>query len=284
MSTPIYAPFSQSYATREPYITQAEYIASPTGMDVSQLVPGGTVQQNSDTLDQTIDRASSAADMMCNQILAATLEVQADNYRIQPDGSILIACDQSPIFAIYGLSFNGVAVTDLSALTSAAISRKVVQIPAAIVANATPTNGYVHAALTYIAGYANSIMTAPSIVGDVTQTFDNTLGFAPGMIVKVNDPGATETRTVLSVTATTVTYTAPLAYPHAAGVNVSALPPAVKQAVVLLTTALIKTRGDAAFVFASTRETPDQKQGIAPGIPDELMDAQMLLANFTRVV
>jgi len=75
------------------------------------------------------------------------------------------------------------------------------------------------------------------------------------------------------------------AFEHAPGVSISALPPDVKQAVICLTSALIKSRGSDAVIMQSLRGGGSQTAGKSED--GGLEDAEIaidLLRPFARVV
>lgn len=279
MATPIVAPYVPSYTATEPYISAAEFKASPTGLNVNQLAPGRDAAVNADTLATMILNASSWADGICNQVLACTTEIMFGNYRVQGDGRVLIPVTQIPIVQV-----NSVAIAepgrpidirdDLDGTTFPAPN--VVSIPYSGI-------GRADVQIEYLAGYPNTFMTADAAQGVTVLTVTDTLGLVPGSRVTIYDPGKTEIITVLSTTATTITLAAATTKQHSAGTNVSALPPAVKQAVVLLTAVLIKTRGAQAIVLQSTPGAPSTQQDMDPAARTLLGQAMNLLTPFKRV-
>ena len=70
------AAYTSTYTTRVPYLTVDEYKAAPTGVDVDQLIPGGTTAQNTAALADAIARGSSWADQICHQVLACTAQTE----------------------------------------------------------------------------------------------------------------------------------------------------------------------------------------------------------------
>lgn len=279
--TPIFAPYSQTYAQRESYISAAEYAAAPTGISLSTLLPGGTSQQLADALQSAIARGSAWADQICHQILAATLEVVVGQYRVQ-NNMVMVPMKQSPVISIQAMSL-GLSPTSMVALTTDPgidIGTKVVQIPLPVrLLGSNP----VRAVVTYVAGFANGSLTAALTVGVNTLPLDGVLGIAPGMTLTINDPGLTEIVTVLSVGVSSIVLLAPTRFAHVKGVNVSALPAEVKQAVILLTTATIKTRASEAIVLQSSRSTPTTRQPVASTRQTEESDARTLLNDHIRV-
>ncbi|MEC5149229.1 hypothetical protein [Cryobacterium sp. GrIS_2_6] len=290
MSPPASALYVPTYASRSPYLTPAEYLASPTGVNVSQLVVGGTPQQNADALSQTIARASSLADDYCYQILGATLDTQAGRYRVSNEGTLKVPLAFTPVIQVTNVSVGPQPsmMASLPDLSNVWVGRKVTEIPILAMSFPMPgatsrtASGYLYAAVTYVNGYANSVLTAATNGGATTILVDSTLGVLPGMQLTIHEPGVSERVNVLSVTGNTATLAAPLVNLHSAGANVSALPEAIKQAVVLLTSALIKTRGSEALVMSSMRGQPAKTAKVEDGGLEEIDLAVEWLSRHRR--
>jgi hypothetical protein len=286
----VYAPYVNTYASRTPYITPDEYKASPTGVNVSQLVPRGTPEQNDDALVVAISRASSYVDIHCRQVLAATLDTQSGRYRVQRGGFMRIPADNAPVVAVDSVKFGFVPsnLTTITDLSNIWIDRKVVTVPIPSVRtnNAFSTlawDGRVYAVMTYVNGYANTLISANTAIGDTTITVDSTLGIIAGMELTIYDPGSTEVVTITNVAGNVLTVSAPMSYAHEIGDSISALPSAIKQAVVLLTSAIIKTRGSEAIVMNTMSQPTVRAKGEA-GMKEEITMAKELLVPFVRPV
>ncbi len=94
----------------------------------------------------------------------------------------------------------------------------------------------------------------------------------------------TEVVTVQSVSGTTLTVP-PLQFDHATlGISVSALPPAVKEAAILLTSAFVKSRGREAVVMSAIRQAqPNQTTKDFGGATGDAMLATSILQQFKTV-
>lgn len=287
----VYAPNITSYTSRIPYITAEEYKASATGVNVSQLVPRGTPEQNADALDVAIARASSYVDIYCRQVLAATTDIQSGRYRIQRNGYLRIPTDYSPIIAVDSISvgFSPTSMSNFTDMSNIWIDRKTVTIPMQTIQllpffSAMYADGRAYAIMQYTNGYACTLTEATSSAGATSITVDSALGIHAGVQLTIYDPSKTEVRIVASVAGKVVTFTEALTYAHGVGVSVSALPAAVKQATVLLTSTLIKTRGSDAIVLNSMSSQPSQKVASEDGGTADSKMAFDLLKPFVRVV
>ena len=278
----VVAPYVPSYASRTPYLTVAEWQAAPTAVDMTDLVPGGTEQQQTQALVDCIARASSWIDDECQQILAATVDTAAGRFRIDRYGMCRIPLPFKPVLEVQsitaGMTVNTLtAVSDLSTVEFGQHGTIAVPLPAFCVGD----RPYVQ--VSYVNGWPNTTTTASTAVGASTLAAASTVGIYPGTALTVYDGSSTEQITASAVTATTITLTAPLAYAHTAGTSVSALPPKVKQACILLTCALIQTRGNDAIVL-DTIEEPHKVQSKDEATTETVMLALDLLGALRRAV
>jgi hypothetical protein len=284
MVDPIIAPYAQTYTQHSPYLSLDEYRLSPNAVNTQNLVLGGLQAAQDAALANVITSGSGWADIICHQVLAATSEIYAGYPRVQNDGSLNLPLPFNPIIAVTGFAIG----TDPSSLTAApsltgiAIDRSTVRVPPALLSQPSGMTDYAppgifpaqqspYTTLSYTAGFANGFLTAPASSGATALVLDNTTGMFPGMTLTANDPAAQayEPVTIASVVGLTVNLVAPLLHAHVAGVNVSALPPAAKQAVILLTTALIKKRGSVAFGISSPAQKPTAEIGYPSGSAEE---------------
>jgi hypothetical protein len=292
------APYVPTYATFLPYLTTAEYLAEPSGVDVSALIPGGSKNTNTAALKTVLRKASNYADSLCYQILAATSDLQVGEYRIRSDGTIRVKLDYSPLVEVTAVSLGAVAgqlvpLTDLSGIWP---ERKVIRIPVtgltllppALTGAALARTGYLFAQTWYVNGYANTALAGNVSAAATTVTVQSAYGIFPGipLTLYADDLAQTESVTVdpsYAQGSTTVPLTAPLAYAHTAGQALSALPVAVKQAVAALATHLIKTRGAEAMALSSVSGGPARQQNEETGASEEYDQAVDLLHPFRRV-
>jgi hypothetical protein len=294
--TPAVAPYVPNYATYTPYITPEEFLQSATGVDSSQLVPKGTTAQNNAALATVIARASNYADNLCNQVLAATVDVQVGEYRMFRDGTIRVPVDNTPLIEVNAVSVGYApgALTALTDLSGLWITRKVVRIPVTGVnypslsgrLAATSIDGRLFAQVSYVNGWANTTLASAVAAGATSITVASALGIFPGLTLPIYDADNTESVTVAPSYvqgSTTVPLVAALAHNHASGSAVSALPPAVKKAVVDLTSWMIKTRGASAMVISSINGGPSKQQNTAGDSEEDYQNAVDALEIFKRV-
>lgn len=282
-----------------PYLTLEEYKNAPTAIDINNLVYNSQDPEVQDAeLRNVIARASSWADTYCNQVLGATLETEQQRSRVSTDGSIRFHPRFSPIVALtnfeYGYPTN---MANLGDCSIAWIEDQEIIIPNAQLGtwtsqgplsfgsyNGGPGN-QMFLRYTYVAGYTNTVTETPSIVGATQLTVHDGTGIVPGQMLQIYDSLNTERVTVASTYvfgSTTVPLTRPMVYAHAADVSVSALPPAIKEAVLLITTAFLKVRGDSSMTMMvaqqATMSTPGSQE-----YADELVLASRLLTSYRRI-
>ena len=281
-----------------PYLTLEEYKSAPTAIDLDNLVFNSQDPEVQDAeLSNVIARASSWADTYCNQVLGATTETEQQRSRMSTDGSIRFHPRFSPIVALtnfnYGYPTNMASLGDCSI---AWIEDQQVIIPNATLGNWTsqgplsfgsyyggPSN-QVFLNYTYVAGYTNTTIT--SAVQYVPQIIvEDATGIVAGQILTIYDGMNTENVTVNATYvfgSTTVPLNNPLVSSHVPGTSVSALPPAIKEAVILITTAFLKVRGDSSMTMGVTTMPSTSIPG-AEKYGDELMLASRLLSSYRRI-
>lgn len=303
MAAPVTAPYAPSYATYTPYLTPAEYLAEPTGVDVSALIPGANAAAQTAVLTRVIARASSWADQYCRKILAATLDVQSGEYRVHGDGTIRVPVDNTPLIQVTNVAMGLVAgeLIDLTDLSKCRLGKKVVHIPTAQVmtsglwsaftAAAQARRGCVYADTTYINGYAHGLTATASLAGATSIQVNNTgLGIVPGLPFTIYDGTANGANTEQVIADSSYQFgssTVPLASPaqkdHGAGCSASALPGFVREAVICFTSALIKTRGSNSYAMPSGPRQQMKVEQLLPGAGEDIDLGMELLEPLRRV-
>jgi len=283
-------------------MTPAEYLAEPTGVDVSALIPGASPAAQTAVLTRVIARASSWADQYCRKVLAATLDVQSGEYRVRGDGTIWVPVDNTPLIQVTNVDMGLVAgqLLTLTDLSKCRLTKKLVKIPTAQVltsgvwlpftAAAQARRGYVYADTTYINGYAHSVTATGSIAGATSiQVANNGLGIVPGLPLTIYDGaanGANTEQVIVDASYVFGSSTVPLASPaknaHGAGCSASALPGFVREAVICFTNGVIKTRGSDAYVMPSGPRQQMKVEELLPGAGEDIDLAMELLEPLRR--
>lgn len=290
MAASVFAPWVPTYATYTPYISVAEFLAEPTGVDTSQLIPDGTYDANQAALARVIARASSEADRICQQVLAATTDMQSGVYRVQSDRVtglpvIGIAVKYTPLIEVVNVTV-GSSVTDavpLADLSGVRFEQKVAWVP---LPGSVGRLGRVYAQMTYVNGFAHTMLASPASSGVSSIQVKGALGQFPGLPMTLYDSGSTEAVAIDASYApgsTTVPLAGPLQFAHGAGVTVSALPPFVRDAVINLVASLVKVRGAEAFTMSTIIEQPSRTIATEAGGTTEYQRAVELLQPLRRV-
>lgn len=289
-STVIPAPNVATYSTRKSYVTPAEFKAAPTGVDVSQLVPGGDAAKQAASLVMLLQRASAYADNFCQKVIAATVDVQAGQYRVQSNrmlGAVIkVPLDNTPVIAVSDIRVGRTPAT-IGLITTPSnlwISRKVATIPVPGAYGET-----MFAQISYVNGWANTALTVAAPAGALSITVASTLGIMPGMQLNIQSPNNAETLTVdtsfvpsnLNINAL-VPVTTPIVGTYGIGDTVTAFPQDIKQAVILIAKSLIKTRGSESIVISSTTSQPDSIDKLERGVTSDIDMALDLLAPYRR--
>lgn len=295
MVTPVVAPYVPNYANRAPYLTSAEYLADPNGVDTSLLVPNGSSLQQATALTSLIARASSWADSLAYQVLGATLDTEGGLYRIRGDGTCWVPVRFTPIVQVNGVSWGWTPSTQnaMTDLTDVWIDRARVQIPVLTSSLAGPVASYwpqsiaspIYLTMTYVNGFANTTVPAATSAAATSVVAQSATGIVPGLPMTLTDGLNTETVTVGTgyVNGSTTVPISATVNAYQAGASLSALPPAIKQAGISLTTALIKVRATQAFTMETVGEQPSKSALLEAGGLEDLEIAIDLLEPFKRV-
>jgi len=291
-----------TYTTHQfstPYLTLDEFKSAPTAIDISNLVFNSQDPDVQDAeLTNVIARASSWVDTWCNQVLAATTEQEQQRTRISADGTIRLHPRYNPIIALTSFQY-GNPSTQLQTLSDCSTSwiedSQIIVNYASLSSTYSsqgplqfgfPTSPRVETFIkyTYVAGYANTtIVTATA--GQFTLTVKDATGIVAGNMLKIYDGMYSENVTIASTYtfgSTTIPLVAPLGYNHSTGVSISALPPAVKEATILVTTAFLKVRGDSSMTMAISTSASHSSPN-ADKLSDEINLAKELLQPYRRV-
>jgi hypothetical protein len=283
-----------------PYLTADEYRNAPTSIDIDNLVFNSSdpdVQQSE--LVNVIARASSWVDTYCNQVLGATLETESQRTRISPDGYIKFHPRYNPVVALTALQY-GYPSTNLVTATNVAnawIEDQQVLYPYANLSTSMTSQGPLQFGFpttsgqqcfvkyTYVNGYANTLI-ASATAAATSLTVTNGTGIVAGLHLKIYDGMYSENVVVASTytfASTTVPLTTALVYSHTAGVSISALPPAIKEATILATTAMLKIRGDASMTMGIGTMPVTDSTGVGQNISSDMTMAMELLKPYRRI-
>lgn len=291
-------PTTHKFST--PYLTIAEYKNAPTSIDIDNLVFNSSDPDVQDSeLTNVIDRASSWIDTFCNQILGATHETETQRARISSDGYIKFHPRYNPVIALTALQY-GNPSTDLITVQDCSVAwieDQQILFPYAYMSSLFSSQGplqfgapyangtQVYLKYTYVNGYANSLI-ATAVATQSTLTVTDAVGITAGLEMKIYDGMYSERVTVAdsyTFGSTTIPLELPLVYSHTAGVSISALPPAIKEAAILVTTAMLKVRGDASMTMGIGTSPVTDSTGVNQNITNDMSMAMDLLKPYRRI-
>ena len=293
-------PTAPTYPTRSLYVAPWEFLNAPTGVDSTQLVVNGSTQANQAALVMQLQRASTLADNLCQKVLAATIDTQFGQYRIQSDpwlGPVVrVPLDYTPIVAVAAVSlgFTPSSLSAVGSLADVAITKKTATIPFAPTNTAGPVSrgfaGRAWAQVSYVNGWANTSLTGAAAPGATSIAVASDLGIVPGQQLRLANANASEVVTVAPTytpsatnTAVTVPLVSAVVGTYASGDLASALPQDIKQAVILLAKALIKTRASQSFEMPRAgSDSPGTMHNLAAGVDSDYDLAVELLAPYRR--
>jgi hypothetical protein len=310
-STSAYAPYLQTYGNKIPYLTNDEYQRAPTAIDIANLVSGGP-QSQSVALTETIARASSWIDQYVTGsawgTLCATLNVENAEVWGNRSGQIIVHPKLWPILEVQSFSYAvpGAAATSSSITPQGNIwiepSRFIVQPNATYgfntqmvnagytnyQGNAWPvgitTQGYL-CQWSYVNGFPNTTNSASVAAGAASINVVSGLGIYPGTQLTIYDAPQDETVVVASnylPDTEVIPLVSPTLYAHNAGVSITNLPPAVKEAAILLTTAIVKQRGSGALIAHDMGAISMVDHGGLQGSASDIGLASEMLDNFRQ--
>jgi hypothetical protein len=284
--------------------------------------PAQVAQSLADTVNRASRWADSicfgSAPSASGASLAASLSVE--QARLRPkQGELRLVCDYRPILEVVGVDIGLTPDTVSSIGASSAtiqINRQTIVVPWTFLPvtgrpNASaPANsvmfplGTVYVVWAYVSGYPHTMLTANVTSGatscEVAATNGNgglwgvfpASGSFPGTALTVKDGGNTETVYVQGITTgstTTTLTTTPFRNSHTVPappdfIPVTAIPADVEQAVISLTSVIVKVRGSRAQVMPQlpgTMATPRQRQVFAQaGALEDYTMAVSLLAPY----
>ena len=258
----------------EPYVSlnEVKFSASAAAVDFSNLIENGSAAVQDRALSELIVRASAMADrftMGQYGTLNATSNPENGRYRPNRLAQIVINPYFTPIIGVTDFQCGWGPGTGLYEIpltaSNCSIEREQFIItqassvglevgPLTVAGGNWSSNAELFCQWTYLNGYANSFTTATSAVGATSITLSDTTGIFAGMNLTVWDGMNDEYVQVASVAGNVVTLSASLSFAHGVGVNVSAMPADVKQAVIHFVIGLVKQRGQGGIVISETGE------------------------------
>lgn len=311
-SNSAYAPYLQTYGKATPYLTVDEYQRAPTAIDVSNLVSGGPQSQKIALLE-SISRASSWIDQYVTgsayNTLCATSNVENARVWGNRQGQIIVHPKLWPILEVQAFNYSvpGAGFTQTQVTPAGNIwiepQQFIVQPNATYSWNtqkwsntystnyggAWPTGITTQQYLcewTYVNGFPNTATAASVNAGDTSITVTSGIGVYPGTQLTIFDAPHDE-YVVVADTYTpgdkVIPLTAPVLFDHEVERSVTNLPNAVKEAAILMTTALIKERGSGALIAQDMGVITTVDTARAQGSQGDIALAKEMLSHFRQM-
>lgn len=294
------------------YVDNTTFASAPTGIDLSQVVPQGSIAANSAELTNVLRRASSYIDnSICFQNLRATTDFE--NGRIRPNrwGQLQVWTKQFPIIAVLQFQFrpnmiqeweppSDVSKIDYTNQHSFILDDKNYTCYRGLQAKPLGVkycyaSGWPHTTLANpaTAGAESITVSDPSGIGPAQTTINLTIPGTSTVVSVVTDQmyqdlhiydgASSEDIVITGVSGGILTLESGLAYGHAEDTLVSCIPEAVQQATILIAAYLIKTRGTGAFMMTDRSlggRVTNQNQETETGMGE----AKAMLQPFKRVM
>ena len=300
----VIAPFITSEGTGTPYVTIEEVLFSPTasGIDFTNLIENASDAVQRRALQEVIVRASAKADnftMGALGTLSATQSTENGRFRPNRDGNIIIHPEFWPILEVVSFSAGTLPGQGQQTITLSTnncfIERHQFIVTAATGLGSQTSIGSLdmvggsynfrqenYCTYQYVNGFANAFFSTEATVGTTTLVVTNPLGMYAGQTLTIWDGMNDENVTIQSISGSTLTITAGTKFTHAQGVNISALPATVKQAVIHFCVAMIKQRGQGGLVINEIGEAQQYSTRDVNGQADEAQGYD-LLDDFRQV-
>lgn len=294
-STPVVPPRLATQVTSIPLVSPSGFRYAPTAISTYALVsPSNTQTADSlESLAQTLARATAWANEICYHSsegsLAANIVTDADYFKIKPDGTVAIICNYKPIFEVLGIGLgpNPGAMMNLDSSSSSVItveSNIITLPPVGLNYGPAPSfgswpsyNGKLYIAWQYVSGFPHTALATDVAVGateiqlqptdllqsEVVGLDSNTVP----MQMEIRDNANTETVFVSSINGLVATLSAPLQFSHTVPtapdfIPVTAIPRSIEQAVISLTSILLKLRGMRAMVLPGAPGAQPSKEAL----------------------
>lgn len=239
-----------------PFVTVASFKAAPTFLELDNLRSGSTIpaDQDAELFNRLLIASNWAADFVQMPLHAHAV---TERFRARPDrrGRLLIQASDTPVRSVsqiaWGYSAGQMNVYNNPTVRVEYNSTIVYEInggtyswgPGPLqLGTPSSSSAEMYVDTTYVAAYANTLLSAPTVPGATALPVVDPLGIQPSSILRIWEPGGEEAVVVAAnyvPGANPVALTSPLALAHTAGSVVSEMSPSILQAVIFYTTALL---------------------------------------------
>lgn len=262
----IFTPFPVQNTT--PYLTEDEVRSAPLSRGVEHFFHGLSDTEDGSAIRALIRRVSRQADSICEQPIAACVDVEQRRVPVLLGDMVAIKTRYGPIREVRSVfaGHDAASLVELD-LASAEVEPNRIWVPSA----ANRVGLTVLAKWTYVPGYPVTTLAAAVVAGATTIQVASAAGITVGDTqLTIPDSTSTEVVTPTAVVGAVLTVP-PLLFDHPAGTAVTSIPDDVKQACLLLL--------DASLDFADTYSltvTKDDRGGTKPA---ELRKAKIAAAE-----
>jgi hypothetical protein len=266
------------------YVTNSEFANSPTGLNLTNLIPAGYTADEQQAVTRLLQRASEVVDRECQQSLYA--ETRTDIFRVWPDvdGNLVIRARKFPVTQVVSMQ---VRTSPQAGYVD--VNPDSIQIDPGLYPQLVRSygcygyyraRGPVTVQMTYVAGFVNTTITQASQNGDMTLTVADATGITAGMVLPIEDGANSENAIVQSVSGNVVQLASACTM-HQKGTGVSLVPQIAKLATVMVATFLLNERssGEVEIGYGTTRPTMGKVKNV-----DEYQLALTMLQPLKRVI
>lgn len=283
---------------RGSYLTTAEYRAVPTALSTTNLVPGGSQDDQDEQLASIIARASRWLDNVARQQLYATQSRQRERVRTNEQGFFVLHPRDDRAKSVDAFAW-GATPTGLSAITppippSAYFveENRILLNPAAtgglswvgsLNFLAQPRNAEVYVDWIYTAGWVTTVLAEPAAAAATSVTVLDPSGIQAGLQVRLINASDQEHVTVADTYvpgSVVVPLTVPLVEAWPPGAGFTEVPDDLKEAAILATNHFVKLRKAGGFVMGGATATVDQATDLQLG--PEMEAAHKIALRYER--
>lgn len=292
----VVASFATVEGRVEPYVSldEVKFSATAAAIDFSNLIENGSQQAQDRALYELIVRASNKADVYCMGqfgTLNATANTEGGRYRANRMGQLIVHPYFTPILEVRDVQVGWNPGSNLQDIPLSADNLFIERHQFILTNNSSyGLSGYglgfaggnanymsqQFVQYTYVNGWPNTFTSAQVSAGSSTVSVNDTTGMYAGQYLTIWDGQDDEYVQIASVGTNSVTLVNPTKYRHGSGVNISALPAAVKQAVIHFVVAMIKQRGQGGLVLSEIGEPTAVTARAEASIMDEAQGYDLL--------
>jgi hypothetical protein len=198
------APIAQDLILAIPFVTVPAFKAHPTFIDVQNLRSGSTVAGDQDAeLLNILLMASEDAESICDQPIQAHVQVDSRRNWADNRGRLFLYPCHAPVRTVLAYSYAsqlGQATSIANPLCQIEDGRQIiVELAGAsgswsgsLQFGAPPSSVELYTTCSYVAGYANAVLTAAPGGGAMSITVSNPTGIYAGDTLRIWEPGKEE--------------------------------------------------------------------------------------------